>query len=333
MTEQERHSYFLDLASKYLSGNATDSEVRELEDWVSADAANRETFMAVKKAWMLTGGQSGQSAVDVDGWWAKTESELFESAKVVPLESRKGSRRWLSVAASITVVAVVAALLYLQPWSGEWMMAEADADSSKKVELADGSEVVLNRSASLSYAYQPRSAVRRVELKGDAYFDVAKDPKNPFIIQCRMVEIEVLGTSFYVDAREEQDEVQVIVKSGRVAVRHQQQERILGAGEMAVFSVTGNRLDTLRPPDDNYQALKTNTLAFEATRLTDVVFALNRYYHANIRIESAALQDCLFSSTFTDKSLDTVLKVLEASFELTVRRENGLILLTGTCGE
>lgn len=102
---------------------------------------------------------------------------------------------------------------------------------------------------------------------------------------------------------------------------------------MAVFSVAGNQLDTLRPPDDNYKALKTNTLVFEEAPLSEVVFALNRYYHADIRIESAALRACTFSSTFTEKSLDTVLKVLEATFDLSVSQEEGRILLRGDCGE
>jgi transmembrane sensor len=71
--------------------------------------------------------------------------------------------------------------------------------------------VILNRESSINYEFDADEGVRRVALSGDAFFDVARDEARPFVIQGRMVEIEVLGTSFYVDAREEASSVQVFL--------------------------------------------------------------------------------------------------------------------------
>lgn len=331
MPEQERHTYFLELASKYLSGNASEVEIQELERWVSEATEHRQTFMALKKAWLLTGTQAETSMVDVENWWSKTSAQLFPEAKKIQLKPRTNSRKWLGIAASLAVLLLAAIALYLRPWQQPTLLATNE--NPQTIQLPDGSQVILNRASTLSVAVDQNKGPRRVRLDGDAFFEVEPDANRPFIVQTNELEIEVLGTSFYVDAREDVAQVQVIVESGRVAVRHQQEERILKAREMAVFEISSNQLDTLIPADDNFRALKTNTLTFDAAKLPEVIFELNRYYRADIRIASEALNDCEFSSTFTDKSLETVLKVLEFSFDLTVTREGSAIFLTGTCDD
>ena len=329
MAQTQPHSYFLDLASKYLSANATDTEIKELENWVAADAENRKTFMAFKKAWMLTGALSETSTVDVDALWEKTAGQVFNEAKTVKLKARP-RRRWLTVAASLVLLLSVGAALFFGPWNNQVLTASTGT-IPERIEMEDGSAVILNRSSNLAYEISEKAPVRRIELQGDAFFDVARDTSKPFIVRCRSLEVEVLGTSFYIDAREAQEEIQVVVESGRVAVRHQSTERVLEAGEMAIFSEKTSQIDTLKPADENYKALKTNTLTFESAKLSDVIFEINRFYHSDIILESEALKDCEFSSVFKDKSLDTVIKVLEFTYDLTVTRKGATILLSGDC--
>ncbi len=328
MAQKDLHTYYADLASKYLSGNADDAEVRELEEWVSADPENKRTFMALKKAWMLAGLNRPAAPPDTEKKWKETAAQLFGPAKVVALPRR----RWMAVAAAVALLAVVGAVLLLQVWAGPDLFVET-SNTPKEVELQDGSQVILNRASTLAYVYDKKAAVRRAQLTGDAFFDVARDEKAPFVILTRMLEIEVLGTSFYVDARAEQPEVQVIVESGQVAVRHRDQETILEAGEIAVFQLGNRQLEKRTGTDDNYLALKTDTLTFDNAPLNEVVFDINRYYRADIRIGSEELKNCRLSATFTNKSLEAVLKILASSFNLSVAREEGAIVLTGSCAE
>lgn len=330
MPQKDLQDYYLDLASKYLSGNASDGEVKELEDWVSADPENRQAFLLLKKAWMLSGIDRQQSTPDTGQRWRDTARQLFGDDRIVEMKPRTSRRRWMSIAATIALLAVVATVIFLQPWGGRPMLAKA-TDESKTIELRDGSQVVLNRASTLAYSFDQETATRRVELSGDAFFDVARDEAKPFVVQSGAVQVEVLGTSFYVDAREGQPQVQVIVESGRVAVRQGEQEAILEAGEMAVFQIASQQLAKQAAPDQNFRALKTDTLQFDNTRLEEVVFALNRYYHAEITIGTDELKDCRLNSTFSNKSLEAVLLILQNSFDLQVTRNGDGIVLTGTC--
>lgn len=326
MPQPDNHTDFLELTHKYLSGNASESEIRELEDMVSGNPEYRQQFMALKKAWILSG--TAQSAeVDVDRLWQQTAARL-EAKPAAAI--RRLDRRWMAVAASaaILVVALVAVFVLSKPDSDFVAATEKDPE---KFGLQDGTEVFLNRSSRLTYSQGVQSGQRRTELSGDAFFEVQHDPQRPFVIRTRGLEIEVLGTSFYVDARESQNQVQVAVESGRVAVRSQGQEFVLGPGQMAVYQIDAGQLDTLSAATPNYLALKTNTLVFDNTLLPEVVFELNRYYGEDIRLESEGLNNCAFSSVFTGKSLETVLKVLESSFNLTATRQGEAILLRGTC--
>jgi transmembrane sensor len=333
MSQKERHSYYLDLTSRYLSGNASDQEVRELEEWVLADPDNKQTFMAFKKAWILTGVDQAAAIPHTDQVWKETAAQLFEPAKEVKLQARVSRRRWMGIAAAVAVMALVVTVIFLRPWESPSLMASATENTSELLELSDGSEVVLNRSSSLSYQLDRKASQRRVELTGDAFFDVKHDEQRAFIIATQELEIEVLGTSFYVDAREGQPQVQVMVESGRVAVRTSDQEQILEAKQTAVFTRATRQLEKITTRDENFLALKTKTLIFEETPLPEVIFALNRYYHTAIQLGSEELTDCNLNSTFTDKSLETVLKVLETSFDIEVEQQGNAIMLTGNCLE
>ncbi|MCB0706617.1 MAG: FecR domain-containing protein [Saprospiraceae bacterium] len=326
MLPNDPHTYFSDVASKYLSGNASDLEVRELEKWVLADPENKRQFMAFKKAWMLSGLEKAAPIAHVDDLWKQTAAQLTPEAKVVPIK-----RNWLRIAAAIALLVLASTVIFYNLRPDEVFLAEA-TDTVNQVALTDGSQIALNQSSSLSYSFDKKKGTRVVNLTGDAFFDVARDEAHPFIIKTSLIEIEVLGTSFYVDAREGQPEIQVIVESGRVAVRYQSQETILEANEKAVFQISTNQLAKQINEDANYLALKTNKLVFENTSLDEVVFALNRQYHTNIQMENEGLKDCTLSSTFTNKSLTAVLNILESSMPgIEVIDEGNVVVLSGRC--
>ncbi|MEL7426475.1 MAG: FecR domain-containing protein [Bacteroidota bacterium] len=329
MEAQNQHDYPSSLMLKYLSGNTTAAETAELEQWVLASPENKKQFIDFKKAWILSGIQAA-APIDVDAQWKQTTEQLFGGAKTRPLNKRKGRRRWLQVAAAVVVLVVSTALLYQQFRQPEAYFAQATT-SSLPLDLSDGSRVTLNQASSIRFLAESENGQRQVELQGDAFFDVARNEELPFVIQAQNVEVEVLGTSFYVDSREEQAEVQIMVESGRVAVRAAGQEVILNANDQAVFDKASNTLRKQANTDEHYQALKSGELVFEDTPMEEAAFALSRYYNVNLVIGSEELKNCPITSTFKNKSLSAVLRILEASFGIQSREEDDRIVLTGIC--
>ena len=149
------------------------------------------------------------------------------------------------------------------------------------MDLADGSIVTLNRYSTLIWD-KAQKTKRAVSLEGDAFFDVARDEARPFVISTGPVEIEVLGTSFYVDARVDQALVDVVVESGQVAVRAGTEEVIIGANEKASFNKNTGTLEQAINDDPHYNSVKTQTLHFENSGLDEVARALGQAFSCRV---------------------------------------------------
>ena len=329
MDKPDLHIYFQNLSTKYLSGNASDAEVTELEDWVLADPKNKEQFKAYKKAWMLTG-MNDKKLVNTNKAWKETAGKTFNQPKVVPIKPKHSRRKWLAIAASITLLAA-AGLWMLQNNNTPVPLFVETSSDTQTINLSDGSQITLNQSSKLTYTLAEKEAKRQVDLTGDAFFEVARDESKPFIIQTQDVEIEVLGTSFYVDARPNQSEIQVIVKSGKVAVRSGASEQILTANEKAIFQKNSKVLTKTKNEDVNYLSLKDKNLVFENSTFEDLVFSLNRHFNSKITIEEESLKTCAHSGTYKNKSLETILKILESSHSIQSNKNGQKIVLEGTC--
>lgn len=328
MSDQDLHNNYAELISRYLSGNASDLEVQELETWVLASPDHKAQFIAFKKAWILSGMEQNAPAVNVAEWWNKTSAELFDETAIVALPKRRNQRWWLQIAAALVALVAVALWMIWSPGNQKALQIVA-ADEVKNIDLPDGSNIHLNQASSIHYTTTGPDAQRKVVLEGDAFFDVARDEAHPFIVHAQEIEIEVLGTSFYVDSRPGQAEIQVIVQTGTVAVRYDSSEVILQANEKAVLKKGSGELIKQANEDPNYLSIKTKALTFDSSSLEAVVFALNRHFKADISLAIADVENCKISATYEDKPLEAILLIIEKTLGIQSRREGSKIILTG----
>ena len=326
MSDQGLNEKMINLATRYLSGNTNSEEIRELEAWVLAKPDNKRQFIALKKAWMLTGIEQNDQAIDVDKLWEQTSDQLFSKDEKEESETVFLRPPWLRYAASFAIL-IIAAFLIWQFIARDNTMIVKATDSSKSFELYDGSRVKLNQASSLTFAVDKDK--RKAILSGNAFFDVERDEDIPFVIQTQNIEIEVLGTSFYVDSREDELEIQVIVQSGSVAVRYGSQETILSADEKAVFQKEGRRLVKQENDDPNYLSLKTNVLDFENSRLSDVIFAINRQFNSDISLDIKDFSNCEITAIFDNKTLEAIITVIEKTLGIEAVEQGGEIVLSG----
>jgi len=327
MNEDSTYRPNEELILKYLSGNVSTSEIAELEAWVAADAEHRAQFMELRKVWMLGAMADGSEAIDIDAAWEHVDKTISaaEGTRVVPMRS---SRIVWRIAAAVLFLIVAGTVLYLQlnPRDQQYFAQ----DTRQVISLEDGSTVTLNRYAELIWV-RDKSGRRTVALKGDAFFEVAKDPEHPFVIHTEELEVEVLGTSFYVDARTNQPTVDVTVETGRVAVRNGTNEVILSPEEKAIFNKALSTLEKQQNTDPNFVSVKTKTLYFKNSKLDEVARALNRQYQARVRVEQSVLASCALTATFEDKSLEAILQIIASTMDIEIVRQNHDIILRGSC--
>lgn len=330
MANQDLDKYYSELMSKYLSGNTSTAEVQELEAWVLADPEHKKQFIAFKKAWTLSGIEQSTTTVDVEKLWAETAAQLFKEEQVAPkVVALKSKRRpWMAIAASIAILLALG-IWFLLPASKQSLMASTTTES-KSVQLPDGSTVILNRASSLRYTLNKETQTREIALTGDAFFEVARDLSKPFVISAGPVEVQVLGTAFYVDAREQEAEIQVIVESGTVEVRANTQKDTLEANDKAIFNKTTAELKEVENKDSNFNALKTKTLVFENNTLEEVLFVLSRQYNVSLINTIKDSSGCILNGTFKDKKLEEILDYLKETFRINYSIDGDRVTLSGS---
>lgn len=327
MSNPEKNSDYADLISRYLSGEASEAEVQQLEDWVLENEEHQATFIAARKTWILAGMGKAEDSIEVQEAWDKMRTEIRPQGQVVPM--RSSGRFWLGIAAGVAVVILVGLGILWNGRQSVWTEVVAEG-RVMLVELPDGTRVNLNRGSLLRYPTQLSKGERKVVLIGGGFFEVEKDENRPFIVDAKPVQVEVLGTSFYVDARPSEPAVQVIVESGEVRVSAAGKQEELGAREKAVFTKNTETLSPVANADENYRSLLTDALVFENSPIEEVVFALKRHFGVEMSIDIPDTSNCGVTATYENQSLDALLLILETTLGIAVTREDGQILLSAT---
>lgn len=243
----------------------------------------------------------------------------------------RGNSAWkyLSIAASIALLVVTSIFLIDKEPKRALVYYETTAvpDAKTKITLPDSSVVWLNANACLRYPREFSQQIRQVEIKGEAFFEVRKDEKRPFIVQTDGVGIKVLGTTFNVDA--EPDKTQITLLTGKIGLykstnQSQTADRILQPGEQAVYFKSDNdlKISTIRP--ENTISWVTGIFEFKDNSLEDIMQELQRAFHVKIHIENENLKGQTFNANFTEKeTLEEILSVLQISarYKIEKRKE------------
>ncbi len=323
--QEDRQIDYDVLISKYLFGQAQDHEIKILEDWVKAAPENRERFVSTKNAWILSGVHAKGQKFDTEKAWQQISGPM-DRAKKETTSRRFSIGGWMRVAAAVILLLLGYQLIDSFVADRQEVQFVSRMDPADQV-LPDGSAIMLNRQTEISYSASKDT--RTLRLSGDAFFDIRRDTTRPFVIKTEHIRVEVLGTSFYIDARPDQNLSEVYVKSGIVRCTAQNQSLILKKGETAIYDKSTKRLVSGSGKNENYLAWQTKQLYFEQEELSDVVFDLQRSYGVRIIIDNPALKSCKITATFDRKSLDQVIAIISKTLNLKVKKNDHKIILLG----
>ncbi len=179
--------------------------------------------------------------------------------------------------------------------------------------LADGTKVFLNAVSLIKYPTQFNGDTRMVELEGEAYFEVAKNKKKPFIVKSDNQSIEVLGTHFNVHAYANESVVKTTLLEGSVAVSFKNQKAILKPGQQSNISENFSKIKIREVDTDEAVAWKNGRFKFDNADLKTVMRQLERWYGIKVEYRGDVSDVRFNGGTFMNKNLSEVLKVLELS--------------------
>ena len=178
-----------------------------------------------------------------------------------------------------------------------------------RLTLADGTRVWLNAASRLRFPSVFTGEQREVQVEGEAYFEVAKDSRHPFLVRSGDVVVKVLGTSFNVRAYPDEAYRATLVE-GSVAVDHRGQETRIVPGQQ--WSLVNG---SVQVREVNLQAIaswRTGNFAFEDVPLPELFKELERWYEIRVSMSGESVQNLKFTGIFPRYGdLDRVLEIIE----------------------
>jgi len=222
-----------------------------------------------------------------------------------------------------------------------------------RLTLPDGTSVVLNADSRLTYNDDFTGGdTREIDLSGEAYFDVAKDPHRPFLIHTRTIDIKVLGTAFNVRSYDNERTTETDLLQGAVEVTlhnkpdkriilkpnekltvHNDQVNVstsqpLAAGNPDAPLITVGKVHYQKKDSSITEILWTrNKLAFDNTSLEDVALQLQRWFDITVTIPDEKLKNIRLNACFEKENLRQVMEALSiaGNFTYTIRKNEVII--------
>lgn len=180
------------------------------------------------------------------------------------------------------------------------------------ITLSDGTKVTLNAGSTLTYPTAFTSGSREVSICGEAFFEVAHDDKHPFIVKAEDINVKVLGTKFNVKAYEDEDNIEVTLKEGKVGVGLNMEKLIpIMPGQQIKYSKADKSFSKRKVSLNNYTAWVCGKFYFTARPLEKIAKQLERNFNVHIEILGDDLKKATFTGDFVHgENLEQILRVM-----------------------
>lgn len=333
----------MELWAQFQSASLSDSERHELLQWPEQSAQHQLAWQQAQESWALMGQIYIDSLdlVEIESSVAKV-TPMLSSSEVQPV-SYSGlthwARNWLAMSACLLLC--VTGLIFLPDFIWNEQVPQVlveqnevpvehyrnDLNVKYQVILADGSVSFLNINTEIEVRY--RESRRHIVLqRGEAYFQVTKDPSRPFTVSAGSTSATAIGTAFVV-RRSNKQETLVVVTEGQVEVAEAEapQTVLLGADQSVVSKA--NEVFQVKLVDAKHMAAwHQGALIFDDVPLSEVLAEIDRYTLYDIKTDFSGWSEKRLSGTLFIDEIDKEIGALVNSFHLqVVSNGNGTLVL------
>ncbi|MDP3442327.1 MAG: DUF4974 domain-containing protein, partial [Ignavibacteria bacterium] len=227
----------------------------------------------------------------------------------------------------IPLIAISASLYFFtkssQTTAQAWLEINVPEGARIEFLLPDSTTGWLNSGAKLKYP--PEFAEnRKVELIGEAFFEVKHIDRSDFTVGVKDMDIKVLGTKFNVSAYADETVAEVVLNEGKVEIKGTTSafSHTLHPGEKITYNHETRSLNSTTVDPNIYSAWTNGYLVIDNEPLAQVAKTLERWYSAEITIQDEALKNFRFKATFQYETLDEVLRFIAMTTPITYKIEN-----------
>jgi transmembrane sensor len=271
----------------------------------------------LKKQWEDITMINRENNIDVENAWAKVSRRIStEEVKREAEVNRYLTPMFVRVAASILILIAIGFTAYRVSVPRQITIATSSSEKNITIPLPDGSIVWLNRNSSFTYPAKFRGKTRNVTLKGEGYFEIARNEAKPFIINAGRAEVKVLGTTFNVITDNGNNQVEVFVTSGSVMLTSLNGEENITLKPGLIGKISESGTTAAVNSNSNYLSWNTEKLVYNGETLGKVFCDLKRAYNIDVKTDDPGIKELTLTTVFEDQPHDTIIKVICTTFNL-----------------
>ncbi|SMD37284.1 FecR family protein [Reichenbachiella faecimaris] len=298
------------------------------KEWLHSHPSNKEAFLQAKELVLVMSFETSEpSDSEFNEVLQKVLKGNESKTALSPDQIPTDQWRWITrVAASLTLLILATfVFLYTTPDQKSDVTAENIASKTNpygrksKLAFSDGSTATLNAGSSLSYLSKFSSDLREVELQGEAFFEVNKDPQRPFVVWVGGISATVLGTSFNIESHEDEATTIIALKTGKLKVEvpgsnTNFETYILVPGQKLVHDKDKNKVDVLAMATEDMGLWTKGVLVFDQDDFPSITKKLERWFDVDVELIGSGKEGIQFSTKYKNETLSNML--MSMSFAL-----------------
>ena len=325
------------ITQKYLQGSCTPEELEEAMILFADPYHNLELRPTLFDYWMKEE-KSGANEIPPE----ELSTILDKVHHRINLDHDKKPQRKViksifavSKIAAILILGLILGLLVLNFRKTEplYFTSIAPKGSVSQMVLPDSSVVYLNAGSKLKYTLEGIKGKREVFLEGEAWFEVTKNEKKPFVVHTSFYDVNVLGTQFNVKAYKNDDEIATTLEKGVVQITSSDnfklaETTVLKPGEQLVYNAMKKTVEVKNVETRMFTAWKDNKLIFINMNLKELFVLLERKYGVDIQVTNNLILDYHYDGTIKNESILQVLDLLKETLPVKYKIEGQTIVIT-----
>lgn len=318
------------LIISYLRGEATPGEQDEFLAWLEADEKNPLYFRSIKDVYDLGRIEADIRNSQVDDQWTKFLDKVLPSRRTnLWLPFGNTMLRYAAVFVfGLVCMQLVSLVVNKKDPLPQITKVETGVGERSKVSLPDGSTVWVNACSSISYDASFGEKNRTIRMKGEAYFEVEKDPSKPFLVHAEQFTFWVTGTSFNVYAFDDEDEVSLALVEGAVTAKRGAYSEKLRPGEVMVYDKVCAKIAHRKLISSSYTAWRYGEMFFDKMTFEELTRRLERNFNVKFKFENSEIKQESFGGSFRKyESLETIMKVISTSTPVKYRIDKDTVYI------
>ena len=316
------------LIRSYLDGQCSQDEALVLLSWIAESEENRDYFEAFKDVWSLTDFSLDEENIDVEAALESVKQKIEEAEaeiKTIQMPWLRRNYKYVS-AAAVFLVALFFGFLINKPFDSTVTYAYNSENESTYI-LPDGTMVNFDDEGVLSHPKQFAKSERSVNFEGIAFFAVTKAEAHPFVLHCNNMDVEVLGTSFLLNAEKDAERYTLDLYSGKVKMTafdekgNTLSQLEVNPGERGVLDVAEGKLKTMSYAEVKEEELKTDhVLDFNNVSLTTIIETVEYIYSIEVELPETYAAEKVTMRFSDEDSVDEVVETIATLFGLEVSK-------------